>query len=322
MWFFLDRPALIMLAGMTLAWTLSAPAAAQNWTAAVVSTSHIQGETISCGCATQDLGGIARRATVLGEVRDRHPSVLVVDAGNFGADSGFKPWMRTRFQWDMMGKLGYDVVTPGPSEMLNGLEALKELLATNPDIQVVSANVTDKSGSPIWPPYVLVEKGGVVYGVTGATERSYYSFNKTRKLMKTDDFDFKEVLPSLNAVLPELREKADVVTVLLHAGTGDARRVLKKLQGADVLVVGHSPGYKFVPEKIDQTLLVRAGSLGQYVSVVELSLAEENGIVDSKGETRALGVAVAEEEGIKTLVTRFNREYDALKTAMGDKADN
>jgi 2',3'-cyclic-nucleotide 2'-phosphodiesterase (5'-nucleotidase family) len=287
-------------------------------TAVVVSTASIDGETISCGCVKRDLGGIARHATVIQEVRNSEPSVLLVDAGNFGSDDDFEPWTRTAFEWQTMKKMGYDVITPGPSEMLQGLAALKDLLATAPEIQVVSANVTDKAGNPIWPPYTVVEKGGIRYGVTGVTDRAYYSFNLSRNKIASDDFEFGDISQALSRVLPELRQKSDLVVVLLHTGTGDAMRLVDDLKAADVVIVGNKPGYKFVPETVGEgTLMVRAGERGQYVSVLKLTLDDGNRIVDHSGEARPMGEAVAEEPGMKTLVDAFNKKYEAAKKEAG-----
>lgn len=288
-------------------------------TAVIVSTSSVDGETISCGCKSKDLGGIARRATVIREVRSTQPVSLVVDAGNFGSETAFEPWMRTTFEWEMMAKQGYDVVTPGPNEMLRGLPALKDLFATAPGIQVVSANVTDKAGTLVWPASTVVEKGGVRFGVTGATDKAYYSFNVTRGKVSSDDFEFGDIAESLRRVLPELRQKSDVVVVLLHTGPGDAQRIVPALEGADVVIVGNNPGHKFVPEKVGDALMVRAGSRGQYVNVLELTVSDANGINGHFGEARPMGEGVVEDAEYKEIVDRFNKEYDDRKEKAGFK---
>ena len=160
-----------------------------------------------------------------------------MDAGNFSAPQEkepFEPWEKTTFIWDMMGRLGYDAVTPGDLEMVNGVEAMKELYGRQPGVQVVSANVMDKSGNLIFPRYTIIEKGGVRYGVTGVTAEAYYTFNITRGRQKKDDFTFGDEKEALRAVIPELREKSDIVVALVHEGPGDARRLLDEIDGIDV----------------------------------------------------------------------------------------
>jgi 2',3'-cyclic-nucleotide 2'-phosphodiesterase (5'-nucleotidase family) len=290
-------------------------------TAIVVSTASVNGETISCGCQKKELGGIARRATVIKAERARSEAFLLVDAGDFGSHVPFEPWMRTEFQWKMMAGLGYDVVTPGPNEMVEGIQPLQELYASSPEIQVVSANVTDKQGTLLWPTHAVVERGGVVFGVTGVTDKSYYSFNLTRGKQKANDFAFLDAKESLQGVLPTLKEKADIVVVLFHSGSGDSRRAFDGIEGVDVVVVGHSPTYKFLPERVGETLLIQAGSRGQYLSVLELTLDETNNIIDYNGEARSLGTAIDVDDEFNTVVTAFNKKYDGMKPAEPDKAE-
>lgn len=291
--------------------------------AVIVSSASVSGETVSCGCKKKDIGGIARKATVVAETRAQNESVLLVDAGDWGSVSEFKPWMRTEFVWETMRDLEYDVVTPGPNEMIRGKEALGDLLAAAPGIQVVSANVTDKEGNLLWPEYTLVEKGGITYGVTGVTDKAYYSFNLSRGLVEKDDFEFQDLTESLQRVLPRIRSEADVVVVLLHTGSGDADRVAKNIEGADVIVVGHAPGYKFLPERMGETLLIKAGNRGQYVNVLELTLDPDKGVIDYNGESLPMGDAVVENPAYKDRVESFNAKYDDMKKAAGvtDKAE-
>ena len=309
-----------LAAGLLMIHSIPAADSQTGKTAIIVSTAAVNGETISCGCQKKELGGIARRATVIKAERARSDAFLLVDAGDFGSHVAFRPWTRTEFQWKMMAELGYDVVTPGPNEMVEGLQPLLELYARSPDIQVVSANVTDKQGNLVWPKYALVERGGVVYGVTGVTDKSYYSFNLTRGKQKANDFAFLDATESLQSVLPTLKENAEIVVVLFHSGSGDSRRALDGLDGVDVVVVGHSPTYKFLPERIGETLIIQAGSRGQYLSVLELTLDEGNNIIDYNGESRPLGSTVDVDEEFDGVVTAFNKKYDGMKPAEPDQA--
>lgn len=318
------KPALTGVLAAAFAAALPGAAGAQTTkNAVIVSSASVVGETISCGCKKKDLGGIARKATVVAETRAQNPTMLLVDAGDFGSASEFKPWMRTEFVWKTMKDLQYDAVTPGPNEMIRGVDALKELLATAPGIHVVSANVTDKSGNLLWPEYALVEKGGVTYGITGATEKAYYSYNLTRGMVEKDDFEFQDITKSLQRVIPQIRSQCDVVVVLLHTGSSDADRVAENLQGADVVVVGHSPDSKFLPERTGETLLIKAGSRGQYVSVLDLTLDPDKGVVEYNGESQPMGDAVVEDPQYKAMVDAFNAKYDGMKEAAGegDKAE-
>ena len=306
----------------------SGGALAQTRSAVILSTGSINGETISCGCQKKELGGIPRRAAFIKAQRPKVPATILVDAGDFGSQVKVEPWMRTEFQIDMMAKLSYDAVTPGDNEMVRGLDPLLALYGRAPGIKVVSANVlSKKTQQPIWSDFTIVERGGVKFGITGVTDPNYYKFNLDRGLVKSDDFDFRDPKESLRRVLPQLRQQADVVVVLLHTGSEDAKRMLDGLTGIDLAVVGHVPTYKFLPEAADNTLLVQTGNRGQYMGRVQFTL-NGNKVVDHDGEAQALGETIPLDPEFNPLVLAFNKKYDAIdakaepktKTTSSDKA--
>jgi hypothetical protein len=243
----------------------------------------------------------------------------VADAGNFflpgdKAKREFAAWEKNEFVWDMMGRLGYDVVTPGDLELLYGIDAVKGLYSRQPQIQVVSANVQDLDGNLLWPAYTVIERGGVRFGVTGATGSAYYSFNVKRGFQQKDEFTFADTKDALKAVIPELEKKCDVTVLLLHEGPGDARRLAEELEGIDVVVIGHNPGYMFNPDRVGNTLMIRSGNRGQYLPVLELTLDETNSrILDYNGEGKPLGDGVAKDEIIAPLVKQWEDDYKHRK---------
>jgi len=242
-----------------------------------------------------------------------NPNVLV-DAGDFAADSDFDPWGKTQFEYDMMAKLGYDAVTPGEREMVEGLEPLKKMYESHPDVKVVSANIEDKSGAKVWPEYVVVDKDGVKVGITGVTSGSFYNFNLTRGIQKSDDFTFEDPKAALQRVVPELRKKADIVVALIHEGPNDAKQLADEVPGMDVILVGHNPGYMFNPDRTGQTLILRPGTRGQYLSVLDLTLGDDNKITDYNGEGKPLDEHVAKDGDMDGVVTKWENEWKDRKS--------
>jgi len=296
---------------------LSAPAGAQTKSAVILSTASVGGETITCGCQEKELGGLARRTSFVKTQRAKNPATIVVDAGDFGSHLDFEPWMRTEFQIDMMSKMGYDVVTPGPSEMMMGLEKELALYARAPQIKVVSANIVDKkTQKQLWDDFTVIDRGGVKFAVTGVTDPAAYNFKKTQGQVKSDDFDFKDIKTSLQRVIPQMHQQADVVVVLLHTGSGDAKHLMEGVSGADAVIVGHLPEYKFMPEVVAGTPLVQTGARGQYMGRLELTLNGHK-VVSHTGEAQALGETVAVDPEMDGFVKSFNKKYDA----MAAKAD-
>jgi len=271
----------------------------------IVSTASGDGELTHCGCKKKQLGGIFRRPTIIESARSGADALLLVDAGNWAAIDKFEPWEKTEFIWDLMGRLDYDAVTPGDSELAWGRNDLLGLYSRHPEVQVVSANVTDKTGALVWDEYRVVERGGLRIAITGVTSAGTYGFNLTRGLQRSDDFDFLDSREALRRLVPRLREEADLVVVLMHELPGDAERIVNEIPGMDVVVVGHNPGYAFNPDRIGNTLMVRAGNRGQYMSVLDLTLDAAKSVIDYTGEGKPLGKPVRDDPEMVAEVEAF-----------------
>lgn len=242
-----------------------------------------------------------------------------MDAGDWAEIKKFEPLEKSTFIWDMMAELGYDVVTPGPRELSYGLDTLQKLLDKHPEIQVVSANITDKAGNLIWKPYTIINRADTRIAVVGVTGSAPYTFNLTRGLQESDDFAFLETKDVLQKVIPDLKSQADLVVVLLHETPADARRIIDEVPGMDVVIVGHSPGYSFNPDRLASTLMVRGGNKGQYLSVLDLILDNNNAILDYNGESKPLGKAVIKEPDIEKTVDAFQKDYEQREKAAKRK---
>ena len=240
--------------------------------------------------------------------------IVLVDAGDFAADNDYDPWGKTSFEFDMMAKLGYDAVTPGEREMIPGLEPLKKMYENHPEVKVVSANIKDKAGKEVWPEYVVLDRDGVKVGITGVTAGSFYNFNLTRGIQKADDFTFEDAKTALQRVIPELRSKADIVVVLVHEDPNDAKQLATDVPGMDVAMVGHNPGYMFNPDRTGQTLILRPGTRGQYLSVLDLTMGDDKQIADYNGEGKPLDEKVAKDGDMDAVVTKWENDWNAKKS--------
>ena len=312
-------------AGLAVALLLVLPAArgeaVPGSTLTVIGSASIEGEITSCGCAKRDLGGFPRRASVIKEVRDAGNPVLLVDAGDFGADRGFERHKKTAFIFEMMARLGYDAVTPGEREMVDGLASLKEVCAAHPEVKVVSANVMDASGNRIWPEYVIVEKGGIKIGVTGVTGDAFYKFNVARKVQTSDDFTFEDPAQALRRVEGELQGKVDIVVALVHQSPDEAKKLATDAPGVDVVVVGHNPKYVFAPEQSGKTVVLSPGTRGQYLSVLHLTLGPDNTVADFEGEGTPVSDSYPKDPAIGPVVTRWETAWKAREKAQDKEKD-
>jgi len=269
------------------------------------------------------MGGVARRATLIETERDKGAPVLLVDGGDLPPSESNEnpwPWEKATYLWDCMAELGYDAVTPGDDDLIEGLDSLRVLYARHPEIHVVSANLKDKEGDLLFPEYVVLDKGGIKVGITGVTNPLYYRSNLNRGEQKRDDFEFDEPAEALRRVIPEMQDQCDVVMGLLHVSAGDAKRLVDEVQGLDVVLVGHNPGYMFNPDRINETLMIRPGTLGKYLAVLNLTLDDATKkIVDYNGHSIKMNEAVPMDPQMEAQVTAFMDNYEHRRDELQKK---
>src|SRR6478672_8374760 len=113
-------------------------------------------------------GGVARRATLVKEVRKQNPNTLMIDAGDVFQGTPYFNFYKGEVEYKSMSLIGYDVVTLGNHDFDNGVAALAaamkfanfEFVSTNYDVRgtVLEARVK---------PYAVRTLAGVRIGLFG-----------------------------------------------------------------------------------------------------------------------------------------------------------
>jgi 5'-nucleotidase len=75
-----------------------------------------------------NLGGVARRATLIEQIRAENPNTLVFDAGDIFQGTPYFNYFGGELEFKMMSKLGYKAATIGNHDFDNGIEGLEKQL--------------------------------------------------------------------------------------------------------------------------------------------------------------------------------------------------
>src|SRR5215467_8331464 len=113
-------------------------------------------------------GGVARRATLVKQLRKENPNTLLIDAGDVLQGSPYFNFFKGEVEYKAMSAIGYDVGTLGNHEFDNGVEALAAALKFA-NFDIVSANY-DVKGTALEgrvKPYVVKTIGGIRIGLFG-----------------------------------------------------------------------------------------------------------------------------------------------------------
>lgn len=242
-------------------------------------------------------GGMARRATLVKQLRQQLGPVLLLDAGDTFQGTPYFNRYKGRLDYQLMRMVGYDATTLGNHDFDNGVGMLVEAMASmenlqhkNPPFAFLNCNF-DCKGAPELArrirPYMVREFPGVKVGITGVG----VAFAGLVAPKNHEGIVWKDPYESLKPVVKRLREveKVDLVVVLSHLGYDvkdaghDDLRLPGQVAGIDAIIGGHSHTFLDAPVKVKQaqgeTLVFQVGFGGVNLGRMDFTLA--------RGEVRA-----------------------------------
>lgn len=154
-------------------------------------------------------------------------------------------------------------------------------MATLPDATrgiLTLGNVTKPDGSPFAPAVryreVKTADGRKVrVALIGLLGRSPFDTTADDDAAKTNPaWNVKDATQALKGVMPEAREKSDLVVVLFAAMRDEARRLAREVPGADVMIAGLEGGVMRDIEREGKTVLLQNSDRGRFASQLGITL--------------------------------------------------
>lgn len=237
-----------------------------------------------------DVGGLPARATLVKEIRDQNPNVLVLDSGDLntgGAESDF-----FKAEPDIVGYnyIGYDAMALGNHEFDNPLDVLKGQMA-KASFPFLSANVKTREGTHVGTPYMIKQFKGLRVAVLGLTTKETEITGNPKHVK---DIVFQDEVEAARELVPMLRKEADIVIALTHLGIYDdnsrgSRRLAAQVNGIDLIVDGNThtkltaPIVVRNPASDRHTLIVQGWQFGLVLGRIDLWIRDRQ-VIDFKME--------------------------------------
>ena len=193
-----------------------------------------------------NLGGLARRATLVDTIRKENPNTLLLDAGDIFQGTPYFNFYGGELEFKLMSKLKYDAATIGNHDFDNGIDGLFAQLP-HASFKLLSANY-DFSNTVMnghVEPYKTYLVNGLKIGVYGLGIE--LDGLVTKKLYKeTQYLDPYEIASDIETKLKEV-EKCDLVICLSHLGyhykneeKPDDLKLAAKTKFTDLIIGGHT----------------------------------------------------------------------------------
>ena len=223
-----------------------------------------------------DKGGYIRRVSLIKELRQQYPDLLLLDCGDFSQGSVYYNLFRGEVEVQLMNEMRYDACTIGNHEFDCGLDNMARIfrMARFP---IVCANY-DFTGTVcegLVRPYIVVERGGMRVGIFGLAPQleGLVSGANCQGVV----YHHPTAVAQQMADLLRNEERCNFVICLSHLGYGDGDdrdpAVIRATRGIDVVLGGHSHSYfeytKYIPNADGREIpLDHQGKNAQFVGVL------------------------------------------------------
>lgn len=232
-----------------------------------------RGELDPCGCRIPT-GGLPRKAGYIRAMENMYDHVLKLEGGNwlfpaFNAP-GTAPakWKGAAdLQALAYADLKYDVINVGHTDLSFGLSYLDSLEKAL-KLPLISTNITDEDGNPVFAPYKILRINNVNIAVMGVThllgEHAAYV-----RLSKIDD--------SIRKQLPKIRKQADMIILLADVPDIVMEDIAKSFQEIDFIMNSRLRIRTQMPRKSSgNALYVALGNEGQNLGILNISKTDNS----------------------------------------------
>jgi 2',3'-cyclic-nucleotide 2'-phosphodiesterase (5'-nucleotidase family) len=220
------------------------------------------------------MGGLPRRATFIKQHIEQGTPVLIADSGNLFAQKPTpqRAMKSTLAKAELIVRaydaMGYVAAAAGEMDLYLGRDELTRLFAES-SMSLLSANLLDSDGRPVFAPYKIVEAGNTRVAFIGLTAASVPVKLLDERLPGCSVADPVE---SAGRAVREVRGKADLVVILSRLGYMEDMKLVSEVEGIDVVIGGRDRRWMRVPRQVGQSLVTSAFFEGRAMGWLELSL--------------------------------------------------
>jgi 5'-nucleotidase/UDP-sugar diphosphatase len=241
-------------------------------------------------------------------IRKSEQAVLLLDCGALFDNFGDK----AELLLNAMELMGYDALNLGSQEFFFGKEFL-EHTRSHVSFPYIASNLLYGGSRPPWTrEYIIKEVSGIKVALLGVLNPDGLTVIPDQERVKE-----LQVIPpetALNRLLPEVREKADLVILLSHFGAEKTEALVKAVNGVDVAISTGSDDLFSSPP--GNTVLLHTGYLGRTLGLLKLTLDEKRTLGVSDRRAIPLDNSVPDNGKIVMLVEMHKKAQTAKQEKL------
>jgi len=190
-----------------------------------------------------NMGGVARRASLIETIRQENPNLLLLDAGDIFQGTPYFNYYGGELEFKLMSMMKYDLSTIGNHDFDNGVDGLTAQIP-HATFEFVSANYDFKNTSMdgFVKPFKIFNKDGIKIGVFGLGIE-------------------------LKGLVDKRMSKETVYNNPLEA-TQDMVRILKKENKCDLIICLSHLGYKYSKDDVNKISDLKLAELTKDIDLI------------------------------------------------------
>lgn len=281
------------------------------------------------------IGGDAREATLVKQIRADSPNSLLLDDGGRFTGTLFHRFFVGEDNVQIMNAIGYQAMALGNTEFDNGDEKLAQFI-TDLAIPVVSANIDARKSDLLAgkiKPSTVIEVGGQKIGIIGLITADTPRLSSPEKSLVFNQ-NYTAVVQKEVAALN--KQGVNKIILLSQLGYDQDQKLAPQLSGVALIVGGRTRTVLSNTSKEtqgpyptvvkgstgDQVLIVQAGGSLRYVGRIDIEFDSKGVPTKWNGDSVLLDTSIQEDKDIKGLINDLNDQVTkesarVLKTPDG-----
>lgn len=217
------------------------------------------------------IGGMAKMARFVNEMRAVQPNLLLLDVG----DAPYNTNVANLFEGEpvirLMNLMGYDAMAIGNHDFDFPFNVM-ERNAALADFPFLSANTYYHGEFPVFlDPYVILEVEGIRFGIIGVTDDSSAWYTHPRNVI---GITFEDHYEATIRVVEEIQDDVDIILILAHLH-GHNARLPHRLGWPVYMVLGGGEDKVELPTLINDIWLIASGKHAELVSQIHINFWQE-----------------------------------------------
>lgn len=309
-------PWLLVVAGVLVVgggvWFFLRERPARDFPLAIYFTCDTQGRLEPCGCFTGQHGGLTRLKTYM----DAQPAGMSLrfDAGDSIGGKDDYHLIHYRHMLRAFARLEFDAINLGHREAQVSAAQLRDLARESP-VPLIGANLLDtETGAPVVSPYRILRRGAVRIGVVGAVDPRGIG-DRLGEGLRIEEID-----TALAALLPELRERADIFVLLAFTDEAGLARLAQEFYEFSVILGGRvrQPAQSLVRE--NRSVIFYTTNEARTVGTIDAEVRDGRRLEVTGGRVILLHDEIPEHDAFVALSDAYREEIRHTRLALDDLA--